>query len=162
MEELPFTRAEWGAVTDAALAVVNATLADDAVLCASHFITLQAVLAELRGRYGDHPVLLETEADFTDDAGGRVLLYERAAQAALIHGLPALSIRLSWAQVLLEELREPAAAREVLLACQNELAAAEDEADRKEWSRLSAECERFTIPPSEPTGISPSDDRDLP
>lgn len=48
----------------ASLAIVNATFADDRVLAASAFVELRAVLRDLRTRYGDHPVLAETEADF--------------------------------------------------------------------------------------------------
>jgi hypothetical protein len=40
-------------------------LADDRILAASTLAELQAVVADLRLRFGDHPVLSETEADFT-------------------------------------------------------------------------------------------------
>jgi hypothetical protein len=67
MEIFPFTQADWQPVQDASAALVNATLAEDAVLQASQFAELEAVLKELRERYGDHPILLETEANFLDD-----------------------------------------------------------------------------------------------
>lgn len=48
MEEFPFTEVEWAAVKDAGLPVVNAALADDPVLHASHLARLLDVLAGLR------------------------------------------------------------------------------------------------------------------
>ena len=77
VEAFPFSEAEWAAVREAALPVVNAALADDAVLQASHLVGLMEVLAGLRARYGDHPVLLETEADFTEDDAESAALYGR-------------------------------------------------------------------------------------
>jgi hypothetical protein len=40
------------------------------------------VLAGLRARHGDHPVLLETEADFTEDDEVRLALYQQAVPSA--------------------------------------------------------------------------------
>ena len=138
MEVFPFTEAEWAAVKDAALPVVNAALADDPVLRASHLIGLLDVLIGLRARHGDHPVLLETEADFAEDDGERVALYRRAAGIASAHDLPTLSIRLSLARALLE-LGRPAEAAAELSACERELPDG-DESERESWSELSAEA----------------------
>ena len=49
----------------------------------------------LRARHGEHPVLLETRADFAEDDVERVALYRRAAGLAAVHGLATLNIRLS-------------------------------------------------------------------
>jgi hypothetical protein len=122
VEAFPFTEAEWAA---------------DPVLRASLLVGLLDVLAELRARHGDHPVLLEAQADFTDDDGERVALYRRAVRVALTHGLPTLSIRLSLARVLLGA-GQPAAARVELRACAGE-AHLGDEAERSEWAELLAE-----------------------
>ncbi len=136
MEAFPFTDAEWAAVRDATLPLVNAALADDPVLQASHLVGLLDVLAGLRARYGDHPVLLETEADFIDDDSERVALYRRAADIAAGHNLPTLSIRLSLAGVLLDAGKLGAAQVE-LRACESELAEG-DESDRAAWAELVA------------------------
>jgi len=64
MESFPFTEDEWSEVETAALAVTNATLADDPVLRESTLVELIEVLNGLRCKYGDHAVLAETEADF--------------------------------------------------------------------------------------------------
>ena len=113
MEPFPFTEAEWDAVSQAALPVVNADLADDDALRAAHLVGLLDVLAQLRDRYGDHPILLETQADFVEGPGQRFALYQQAACNAVANGLPTLSIRLSLARLLLE-LGQPSAARDEL------------------------------------------------
>ncbi len=136
MDEFPFTESEWEAVSDATLSVVNAVLADDATLRASLYISLLDVLNGLRVRYGDHPVLLETEADFADDDGERVDLYRRAADLATTHELPTLSIRLSLARTLADLGRATEAAAE-LSACSDELPDGDD-ADRASGSELAA------------------------
>ena len=138
MEKFPFSKAEWAAVSDAALPVVNATMVDDAVLRASHLVGLLDVLAELRARHGDHPVLLETEADFADDDRERIVLYRRAVGIADSHGLPTLSIRLSLSRLLLDQ-GEQAAARQELLACEGEVSGG-DVSDRTSWAELMAEA----------------------
>lgn len=138
MEAFPFTRAEWATVGDAALPVVNAMLAGDPVLRASHLIGLQEVLAGLRARYGDHPVLLETEADFADDDRDRITLYRQAATTAAANRLPTLSILLSLARAMLNTARPDEAAAE-LAACEQELPGGDD-MDRDEWAALAAEA----------------------
>jgi hypothetical protein len=137
MEAFPFTQAECVAVSDEALPIVNAGMADDAVVRASHLAGLLDALAGLRVRHGDHPVLLETEADFTEDDGERILLYQQAARIAVANALPTLSIRLSLALLLLD-LGRRTAAREELLACETEVSKG-DESDRKSWVNLLAE-----------------------
>ena len=59
-------------------------------------------LGELRARYGCHPVLPETQADFADDNAEGIALYRRAPAVAEADRLPALNIRLSLAGLLLE------------------------------------------------------------
>jgi thioredoxin-like negative regulator of GroEL len=138
VEAFPFNKSEWEAVGEAALPIVNAY--DDEILHASHFEALREVLAQLRARHGEHPVLLETEADFTSDHEERICLYLRAAHMAADHQLPTLSIRLSLARAFLAVNRSTEARAE-LDACQEELTAA-DQFDREEWSALLADCQR--------------------
>ena len=137
MDAFPFTKAEWDAVGHAALPVVNAGLVDDDVLRASHLVGLLDVLAQLRARYGDHPVLLETEADFLEDHGERLRLYQQAVCNAVANGLPTLSIRLSLARLLLEMGRR-SAARDELFACEGEVCEG-DESERAQWAELVAQ-----------------------
>jgi hypothetical protein len=140
MDDFPFSTGDWSRVQHAARAVVNATLAGDAVLRASHFEELHLVVAELRGRYGDHPVLLETEADFSDDPVERRNLYQAAVQQARQADLVTCSARLALARLLLDDFDEPDRAFEELLACEPELAAHADESERREWAGLLARC----------------------
>ncbi|MFL5340636.1 MAG: hypothetical protein ACJ8F7_10840 [Gemmataceae bacterium] len=137
VEAFPFTESEWAAVGEAALPLVNAALADDTVLREAHLTELLEVLSGLRHRYGYHPVLLETEADFTEDEADRVAQYRRAIRIAESHGLPTLSPRLSFARLLLD-VGEPEAAREELLACKGELDSAE-ELTQGAWAELEEE-----------------------
>jgi hypothetical protein len=137
VEAFPFSNAEWDAVGEAALPVVNAGLADDDVLRTSHLVGLLDVLAQLRERHGEHPTLLETEADFITDNEERVALYQRAARLAAAHELQTLTIRLSLARLLLEMgLREAAHAE--LLSCESE-AREGDESGQALWAELVAE-----------------------
>ena len=139
MESFPFTDAEWQTVQDAAFPVVNATFADDNVLRESHFQKLAEVLSGLRQLHGDHPVLLETLADFTDDDAERVRLYRQAIDIAVRHGIGTWTIRLSLSDALIWQ-RETAAARVELETCRDEVATLGDESDRKKWEQLRAAC----------------------
>lgn len=136
MKAFPFTDDEWDAVQRAALPLVNATFAEDDVLRASRFSELKEVLGELRSRHGDHPVLLETEADFTEEDAKREAMYRKAINIATEHELPTLTIRLSLARVLLDA-GEPRAALAELSACERELVQG-DESDRISWEELAA------------------------
>ena len=135
MSRFPFSEAEWSRVGDASLAAVNATLADDPVVRESCFEDLRDALSGLREQHGEHPVLLETEADFSDSPEEQIALYEKAKRLALAHGLPTVSICLSLARLLCE-LGRPDRAKEELISCQAELAAGADPAEAREWSEL--------------------------
>lgn len=134
MEAFPFTAAEWESVEDVAAAILNAALANDDVLRASLRLQILDAFAELRARHGDHPLLLELVADYTDgDDGARAALYRRAVELAESHKLPTLGARLSLAPVLVE-LGDPVGALEELRACGGE-AAGGDEVERGRWAR---------------------------
>jgi hypothetical protein len=139
MDKFPFSKREWRAVRAAAAAVAEASGPSQRTV---RFDELRAALAGLRDKYGDHPVLIETEADFTSDPGTAAKLYRAAELYAAANELPTLSIRLSLARLLVEELGEPNEARAALIACRDELpgaAAAACEA----WNALLAECDRL-------------------
>jgi hypothetical protein len=141
MNTFPFTATEWQGVEEASHRVLNATLSDDSILRASAFEGLLAVLDGLRSRYGDHPILLETEADFLEDPLQRVLVYRSALERATSAALPTLSIRLSLACVLLESFHDTEQAARELMACKSEVEDA-DEHDRNAWMELVRECRR--------------------
>ena len=146
-QKLPFTAGEWDAVRWAAKAITEAAQADDPGRRAARFADLQSILAELRGRHGDHPLLWETEADFTPDPVAAVELYRLAESAAVAADKPTLSIRVSLARVLIEELGLPGEAREALLSCRDELPWARY-FDCRAWTALLAAC-----PPDVPADL---------
>ncbi|MDY3558535.1 hypothetical protein R5W23_005655 [Gemmata sp. JC673] len=131
MEAFPFTSAEWDPLEDLADSILNASSYKDDALAESLRLELLERLAALRARHGDHPVLLETAADYTEAAAERAVLYRRAVEIAEAHGLPTLSIRTSFAPVLVK-LGEPAAALEELQACGRE-AVSGDADEREGW-----------------------------
>jgi hypothetical protein len=139
MKELPYTTEEWEPVRWAAGAITEAANADDPTGRAARFADLQSLLSELQQRHGDHPLLWETEADFTPDAAAAAELYRVAESLAVASNWPTLSIRLSLARLLSEELGEPAQAREALLACRDELPWAR-ETECQLWANLLAAC----------------------
>lgn len=140
MDAFPFTDEEWEEVSEASRAIVNATLCDDEPLRESLYLELVEVLSALRGRYGPHPLLLETQADFETDVVQRVKLYVGALALALQEGLPTFTIRLSLARVLVRDIGEALLARRHLLLCKQAVEAYGDEAERAEWQELWALC----------------------
>ena len=126
MDELALTEDEWDAVHWAARAVTAATEAGDTAGRAARYADLRAILSQLRDRHGNHPKLFEMEADFTLDPREAADLYVLAERAAVERGLPTMTIRLSLAKLLFEEMNRPAAAHQTLLACQEELPMAND------------------------------------
>ena len=131
MEEFPFTAEDWQRVGDAAWPKVNATWASEEAVSASAFLTLQEVVQELRANYGEHPILLETEADFTDEDAESQRLYRVAIALANTHGLQTLTIRLSLARSLLHTGPTEDAIAE-LHACEAELPDG-DASQREDW-----------------------------
>lgn len=140
MEEFPFTEDEWNLVSDASTAIVNASLAEDVILGASLQVEMNGILDDLQTKYGEHPVLIETRADFTSDRGERVALYQAAKQIAKIHGLPTFTIIISLADVLIDELGQLELARDELLSCQAEIEVCDDDYYRTRWHELLAKC----------------------
>jgi hypothetical protein len=132
VEAFPFTEAEWAPIRELALPILDADAAGDDALYASLRLEMLDRLADLRERHGNHPALLETIADYTDGDAERAALYRRAVELADAHGLPTLSIRLSFAPVL-TELGEPIAALEELRACGSEAATGSAD-ERKQWA----------------------------
>jgi hypothetical protein len=142
MDVFPFTKEEWQSVQDASYALVVASEENDAVLLASCKEELFAVLADLRNRHGEHPILLETEADFEDDATTRCEKYRSAIRLAENHIQPTYTIRLSLAGVLLRDFDDPSRALKELNPCKSELMRNADAGEKKEWTELFQECEK--------------------
>ena len=136
MEQFPFSAAEWRRVSKFTGLIAIATYLDDDVLAASHFASLQVVLDDLCKQHGEHPVLMETGADFTTDETASVRLYPAVCLAGE-NQLPTLSIRLSLARILLDQQQAAEAAAE-LLAAKFELESCDDY-EGNEWRELTAQ-----------------------
>ncbi len=149
MQEFPFTADEWNTVQEVTHALTNAVLADDPIVGAMYFNELQQVLAALRGKYGDHPVLLETETDFCDDDETRPHLYETALAIAVRHSNPSYTIRLELAELALNH-GDLSVADEHLTASRDEVLSLADEFDRQRWQDLrnAVQAARCESPPS--------------
>lgn len=139
--EWPYSEDEWERVRRRSHAVLNATLQDDHVLRDAAFVELQRMLGVLRRRHGEHPVLLETEADFTCDRNEACALYRRAGELARELTLSIPSIGISLARLLLDRFHDSTEARRVLTACRDEVQTFGDEDERMAWDELSAQCE---------------------
>jgi hypothetical protein len=132
----PYSEREWKRVRRAATALVNATLADDDVLRAVCFARLRRVLKRLRVKHGEHSVLYETEADFSNEPSRRRALYLRALALAQRDRLPTFTIRLSFASSLLYERADKNQVVEQLVACKDEVEELGDDYERREWTEL--------------------------
>jgi hypothetical protein len=140
LNPFPFSESEWGRVSEVAAEVTNATLMDDEVLAASKLADLQVVLGSLREMHGDHPVLLETEADFLLDPGQSCQLYLQAIDGAMRGSIPSYTVRLSLAALMLDELNDREAARTQLLACEVETTEVGDSWEQARWAELLRRC----------------------
>jgi uncharacterized protein (DUF2336 family) len=140
MDEFPFSEEDWELVKEASWFIANAGAIEDEVLVAAGHAEMEQVLSGLTAKYGEHPILIETAADFEVETQDRIDLYERAAALAEQHGLPTYTIVLSLAQVLIEDRAQLAAAHARLLACQAEVAELGDEYEQREWQELINKC----------------------
>lgn len=142
MDEFPFTQEEWDHVAEVVGRMVNASLAGEIAVHDSLMNDLDSILDELRRRHGEHPILIETAADFLDDPTERIRLYRAAVDLAERNRLPTITIRLSLVEVLLEHLGDSRAAADELLACRDESRTTSDPDDRRKWSELMRDCVR--------------------
>jgi hypothetical protein len=149
MERFPFSKKEWRSIREAAKAVAEAAHESDSDRRSDRFVDLQKLLKGLRDRHGDHPALLETEADFTSDPPTAIAMYRKAGETAAFHGLPTLSIRMSLARLMLDELGDVSGARSALLAGRGELVDARS-AECSAWASLLVECDQRS-PVADPT-----------
>jgi hypothetical protein len=140
LSPFPFSESEWDRVNKAAAAVTNATLQDDDVLAASKLVELQLLLASLRDVHGEHPILLETEADFLNDPAERRELYLQAIDGALHGKIPTYTIRISLAALLLDSFVDCDAARNELMACKVEVMELGDSGEQLQWNQLLQMC----------------------
>ncbi|MEQ8785244.1 MAG: hypothetical protein RIC55_03060 [Pirellulaceae bacterium] len=150
MQEFPFSADEWDAVTASGNRLVNATLADDSVLRDVLLREFFELLAQLRARHGEHPVLLETEADYLDDPLERKHRYEAALRLARENHLPTFTICIFFAQLLMDEFDDVHRAAEILASCRDEIERDADPYYRGEWTQLVGRTAREIAGEREP------------
>ncbi|HKB04218.1 MAG TPA: hypothetical protein VKD90_18485 [Gemmataceae bacterium] len=138
--ELPYSAEEWDAIQWAAGAVTRAAQAGDSEARAARFADFQSILNEVRQRHGNHPILWEMEADFTVEPRAAAELYVRAERASEALGRSTVSIRLSLARLLLEEMGQPEGAKLTLESITDQLPRATN-AQCAHWAELLARCE---------------------
>lgn len=140
MQEIPFSRTDWQLVCDQTLAIVNASRVEDWALHASLVIELQYLLEDLRQKYGEHPVLLETEAGYLDDPILQRAKYQTAIELAVANKLATITIRMSYARLLIDEFDDIRQARKELQACNAEMLYSDDNDHKEEWAELMGRC----------------------
>jgi len=136
MEEFPFTADEWGRVDALAGEIVNASYADDAAVADSKLFDMRDLLEELRGRHGEHPILLETEADYCHDEQESLRLYREALRLAIDNQLPIASICLSLARALIDKDGNASEISHLLKLCREEVYAGSDSYEIGEFEEL--------------------------
>lgn len=119
--------------------MVNATMADDEIWHAAAMRRFRKAIRKLRGSYGDHPVLIETLADYLDDPARRQRLYRRAIRIAVKNNLPTWTIRLFYARLLLDDFHDGPKALVQLQRCEREITELADEYDKNSWKELMEE-----------------------
>jgi hypothetical protein len=140
MEAFPFSRPEWQTVQNITGSIVNASAMNDNVLMDSSFAELVIILEELRERHGNHPILLETTADFCGDPLLQLDLYRSAIHLAEDNNLPTCTIRISLAEVLLEKFNDRDQAARELSACESEVISNADDSEQQTWAELMKQC----------------------
>src|SRR5688572_21558293 len=110
---------EWEHIKEITLKITNAVLAGDEVLHAVYFDELFSYCEQLFEKHGQHPMLLATLADFTDDPGASLDYYSRASSEASRRGMPINTIHVSWAEALLHHAGDPSTAVSILEQCKH-------------------------------------------
>ena len=100
------------------------------------FSKFLGIIKKLENKYGRHPVLLETLADFTDEPEESKKLYTDALEIAKKNGLPKISICISFAELLIDHFDDNAYALQILKSTDNEIKQHTDKWDVKNYYRL--------------------------
>lgn len=137
MEAWPFGEEDWDSVEEAVIDLVNASRGNDDEGIAARMKNIFDLLEALAIKYGPHPILYETKADIHPNPAARVELYKQAINLAESNDLQTLTIRLSLAEALIDDLGFFAEARKELEACRGELT---DE-DLDEWQALTEKAD---------------------
>jgi hypothetical protein len=142
MKAWPFSEDDWESVQETVFDLVNISNEEDGELIAVKIKDVLDLLEALAIKYGPHPVLFETKADIMTNAVERVELYRQAINLAEQESLPTTTVRLSLAEVLIEDLGDNDAAKKELELCKEELT---EEDDLEEWKSLTERANQSTV-----------------
>jgi hypothetical protein len=78
----PIDKQDWDEVHDLACDIANAIAMEDVILQESKLAGLFRLLDQLGRKYGDHPALLATRADFILDHAEAMKIYGKALEIA--------------------------------------------------------------------------------
>jgi len=135
MDKFPFSKDDWGEIVDIECDMANFLEREDED-SPELFSKFLGIIKKLENKYGRHPVLLETLADFTDDPEESKKLYTEALEIATKNGLPTITIRISFAESLIDYFDNNAYALQILKSADNEIKQHTDEWNVKEYYRL--------------------------
>ncbi len=139
MKSWPFSEDDWTSVQEAVFDMVNASNEEDVELIAEKIKDVLDLLEALALKYGTHPVLFETKADIMTNPSERVELYRQAIELAEQYSHQTVTVRLSLAEVLIEDFGDGNAAKKELELCKGELT---EEDDLEEWKVLIERANR--------------------
>jgi len=135
MDKFPFTKDEWDEIINISHDMVNEVYRYDNISpeLFSKFLT---TIKRLENKYGKHPKLSETLADHTDDKDERKKLYTEALELAISNDLPTITIRIAFARLLIDEIKNTDMALNILKADKKELENHDDEINVDEYYEL--------------------------
>jgi hypothetical protein len=136
--------ADWDRVKELAVAIVNATQ-DDEEAGEAETLALMSFLDELEVKYGPHPGILSTRADFLSDPDEAVRLLERAYALAVERkdARSRLYIADTLAGTFIRELEDAEAGETWLRHVAEELKSTGDESDITSYEELRVDLQRL-------------------
>ena len=135
MHKFPFSKDEWDEIVDISCDMVNFLEREDED-SPELFTKFLDIINKLENKYGRHPVLLETLADFTDEPKVCKKLYTEALEIAKKHGLPSISIRNTFANLLIEDFQDYSMALQILQAGDKEIKKHDDKYNIEQYFKL--------------------------
>ena len=131
MTEFPCTLEEWDLVVDLSARMVNDYYKRNPVEQEALRTILLNHVHGLRTKYGDHPAILETIADFTENESERVEYYNLACTAAAANSMPTIGIK-NYLASSYTASGQVLAALNILMESGRELATSDD-STRADW-----------------------------
>ena len=136
MNAWPFEEKDWKNWEAITRRYIDAVFAKDEIVCGSISREMYGMMIKWEKKYGEHPWILEHQADFAQNHRRKRELYERALDLAVKRCRATLTIRLSLAELLLDEFDDAVSALRVLMDGQLEVV---EKAQETDWIRMYQE-----------------------